>query len=220
MPYVRRYRSRRNTRSRRRPYRSRRRTTRRLTLYRRPSSRPQSVHTFVRNKFDVGMSITEGTSGPAFSFALSDFPGYTEFTSLFDQYRMNYVMLTMHFIEGNVSDPAATYEFPTVYTCTDHDDSTPISLGTMAERERVSKWQVGDRTITTKKYFIPMYVTVDAIDLPLTQHGHISRKSPWLDCANPDLKHGSMKINVSGGTAGTYYFRYDLKASMSFKGVR
>lgn len=223
MPYARRYRPRRRTtRSRRRPYATRRYRGGRRTYIGRRRNRPQAIHTFVRNKFDVGTTITEGTTGPAFSFALSDFTNYGEFTTLFDQYRMNYIILTLHFVEGNVLDPSvvSAYEFPTVYACTDIDDSTPISLGTMAEREHVRKWQVGDRTITTKKYFIPMYVTADAVDLPLTQHGRMPRKLPWLDCANPALKHGCLKLALSGATSQVYEFRYDLKVSMSFRGVR
>ena len=118
----------------RRTYRRRRLTRRPRRMMRRKPSRPlakraMKVHHFRRTfKASNISSTTTGVLG-GYSFSLDQLPNYTEFTNLFDQYRINKIVVK--FIPNhNSSDvSASTQVISNFNSVIDPTDATAPATG-------------------------------------------------------------------------------------------
>ena len=141
-----------------RPRRYRRKPAyRRKRVMKRTRARISNVHAFKRKvvlgnvtAYNNGGVTTNAAS--AFSFKLSDLPQYTDFTALFDQYKITGVKLDFIPFADNVSWEVAS-NGPTVAApggplmiATDYDDVTlPASASEMLSRQNVKVIPVGRR---------------------------------------------------------------------------
>jgi len=147
---------------RRRPYR---RATRVLRSRRRARIGRQ-VHRFSRTctKLQIQGSIIYTPLLSSFAFRLNDLPNTNEFSNLFDQYRISYVVLKVRLY--NTPDAQASgmnqSNYPTLVYATDYDDeSTPNSLNEIKERgtckQRVLRPDRYIRIGIKPKVLIPVY---------------------------------------------------------------
>ena len=146
MPYRRRYRRRA-----RRGRRPRKRWGRRPRKFRvsRWGIKKYNIHRFRRMGRTVSVPLAAGQSiatySPNFNFA--DVVNNAEFTSLYDQYRLDYVTLTISWspnttislAPNNLSQPL----FPLFYYCKDYDDATsPLSLTAFKEKGNLRQFRL------------------------------------------------------------------------------
>jgi len=126
----------------RRPFRSRRRSARaavRIIRRRRSSYRRYQVHHFKRGvqKLSIAGNAINAPYVNALSFALSDLPNNNEFTNLFDQYKLNFVVVKFRLVNDPGAQPAA-YNYsnmPELFWSVDRDDSSPpSSINELRER--------------------------------------------------------------------------------------
>lgn len=166
----------------------------------------------------------------AFSFALDKIVGYTEFTSLYDQYRIRSVTMTIRFLNvpeansqiGVTTIPNPMNIYPRIWFITDRDDATAESWTAIKERS-IAKFRTMNPRKDVKIYVRPT---------PLMQlyrtdvtTGYATNKRCWIDCSQPNVPHYGIKwsIEIGGFTPvnlAPYSFTVDTCYIVEFKNTR
>lgn len=208
----------------RRPIRRRYRRRRPLSLVRPPRS---PVYTFSRSLLNENyVATTDGAGHHAFSQQVSfaQLPNYTEFTGLFDQYRITSIKIRFFFRAGNVDDiddvVAPGVDFPIIYYAQDKDNNTPISLTDMLQVQGHKMKFFGHGARSKYSMMIPPYVLrrIEGVDGGGPWTGPV--KSPWIDLADVGTVHGCTKFVIAGSALTDYRFNLDMKVTFQCRGVR
>lgn len=197
---------------RRRSWRRRPRRGRRTRAYRRGRrSWLSKVYTFRRTNVDT-LTVNTTTPNPVYWFQLNEIPNYTEFTALYDQYRISKVVYKLI--------PRASQALPsnpnqgTLFSVIDYTDSNPLTSADQANEYASVKRTRGFKThsrVIRPKLNVPLYET----GAPLT-FGYGVR-SGWVNCADPAVHHYGLKFWYENPAAGaelvfdeyiTYYVKF------------
>lgn len=164
----------------------------------------------------------------SYVFTLSALPGASEFTALFEQYKINAVKLTfIPFFNSmdseqqldNVASARSWTTTPRVFTCIDKDGAPPTSETLFLERGnmRLVKRPLDSFSIYISK---PCVQFGTANLLAIT--GGAPKPSPWIDCDNFNIQHWGCAIGAQmpASSAGTSFI-YSVVATyyMQFKGA-
>jgi len=175
-----------------------------------------NVHHFKRTFQGADLAISNAGANPGgLSFLFGSLPSVTDFTTLFDQYRINLIKVQFvpNFTGGDLN-PAATFQtIPNLHTVIDHDDAaTPGSLNVLLQYTSM-KMTRGSQTHT--RLIKP---TTLANIGGVNNVGH--RYKTWIDMTQTTIPHFGLKywIDQSNGTSGT--FRSYITYYFSCSGVR
>jgi hypothetical protein len=173
----------------------------------------RKLYTFQRSQ-DFGL-ITSSNSTVvqgAYVFALSQLPDYTEFTALFDSYRILQVRFSFFplFI-----DTTATTAYPAIKTVIDYEDNTVITLQQAEEYDSLLVSQTGT-------YFERVIVPRCSLSAyNVTPPGYSQAKAlTWLDCASPDVTHYGLKIVMPVAGAVNAVWQPTVHYTLQFKNSR
>lgn len=185
---------------RRRPYRRTYRRTRRVGRPRAVTRSMPSVFKMKRS-FSTTVDVADvdfftGTQ----EFRLNQLPNYTEFTSLFNSYKIYFAKVTFIYDRNDaVSAPAGTNLLPNLLTCIDTNDATGLaSLGEFQEY-RTYKLRRMDRPITVllkPKPATAVYYT------GASPRYAADGSDQWIDCAGVTVPFYGLKYGFLGGAAG------------------
>jgi len=175
-----------------------------------------NVYRFVRSAYVTTLSsLAAATSYFAFSFKLSDLPNYTEFTQLFDEYKIS--KLQYKFLPGALTqNTLTTIATPTFMYAIDKDDATvPTSLDTLLQYPGV-KIRNMDRGFTVS--FVPRVAATFYNTAVTSAYGSTVH---YLDAANDGVPH----YGIHGGfgrslIAGAYTYDVYVKVWVHCRGVR
>ena len=214
MAYRRTYKRRRPTirRSRRAMYR------RRLRLSRRP--RLSALRTYHFKRTFTLSPISTGTSPVfgAYAFSISDLPNYTEFTALFDQYRIN--KLVVRYVPNhNSSEVGATKALMEFNSVLDFNDQVaPTALTQLYE---YANWRMTRGNAIHTRVFTPAVLSLVATTSAIAYQGDQSKWKQWLATSQTDIEHYGIKYAI-GATqaAGDMYFTPYVTAYFSCKSVK
>jgi len=169
----------------------------------------RDVHTFVRS---INSGVLGAGPGFAWSFALSDLPSYTEFTSLFDQYRFQKVVLRF-----TVSPTAGStaVQWPQIQITSDYDSaSAPAASSELTQRRYVSHtFAPGSPSVA---FTLKPRILADVGVGGSAAYAGILPRSDWVDLAAATLPwYGAIAwfnfytaaSNVSIFLEETYYFQ-------------
>lgn len=127
----------------------------------------------------------------------ANLPNSAEFQALFDQYRINKVVLKIYFSNNTSTTASSTSFLPTMYVCNDNDNSVaPSTLGELQQRPESKLWQLGTNGNTNNIRTITVYpnaVQAQYTGTAFTSFGDTPRKN-WLDCAYPAIPMYGTKI--------------------------
>lgn len=198
-------------RSRSRPRRTVRRRIQRRRRMRLSGSLSRNVHAYSRHmapktidgQIAAGFAVLDGKGATTFKF--NELINYTEFTSLYDQYKITYVKIKMFYRftssedvrgvtapAGGVSQNTAP-QLPRLFYYVDYDDDTsPATVNEIRENSKcvIRQFQMG-KPITIR--IRPR--TAGLIFNGLTSAYDIGRRS-WINCAYPDVPHYGLKWAV------------------------
>lgn len=156
-----------------------------------------------------GLAITNYT----YTFALSDLPGVSDFTAMYDQYRLNAVKLMFYpNLTSADANPIGTIEtVPRAFFVIDYDDSTTLgTINTALEHQNVKIRQMHK---PFSIFLRPKSLTEVYCSAVTTAYA--PKKSQVLDMAYTDVPHWGVKILVdavftaqafSMTCVGKYYF--------------
>jgi hypothetical protein len=171
------------------------------------------VSTFVRN-FDAGVLVgsTAADTLGALKFVLTQLPSYTEFTTLFDQYRiarMEYTFLP-YFTIGTPSAYA-----PFIATAVDYDDGTaPASFAAIQQYEN-------SRVISAYNKFSVSYqphIAIAAYSGAFTSYAN--NRAGWIDSASTAVEHYGVKWVIGQCSGSAQSFRVVGRVIIQTKNVR
>lgn len=121
-------------------------------------------------------------------------PNYTEFTALYDQYRIDYVECQFYFSNNtsSVNSPATT--MPIMYLAKDYDDSNIANYTDLQQYSTMKCWQLGNRTNSDGKFVIYVKPNVDVALYQGLTTGYSRGKSQFVDTSSPQVPHYGIKI--------------------------
>ncbi len=170
------------------------------------------VYTFVRSYPNFVLSAP--ASAPdylnAMNFTLSALPSSTEFTALFDQYRI--VQVTVRFLPlagvGSGSSP--------LITAIDYDDSsTPVAVTDLLQYDSHVMTQPG---VTLERTFTPRVST--AVYSGTFTSFASAPNSLWIDVASPNTQYYGLKLAVAAASGSTANWNVLSEYVMQFRNVR
>lgn len=180
------------------------------------NKRGQKVFLFKRFTGAFG-TLTLGSitnSYAAYNFSLSDLPNYTEFTALYDMYKINCVkMVFIPQMDTNVSlstvnNPYASSRF---FSVIDYNDGTaPLTIDELREYHTCKFTPI----LKTHKRVIYKPKILDSSSYSI---------SPWMSTASPSTNYYGLKVGVEAMSSFvTTSFNYNIEAKfyMSFKNVK
>lgn len=175
-----------------------------------------NVHHFKRTFQSADIAFNSaGASAGAYAPALSNMPNYTEFTALFDMYRINKVVVKfVPSFTGSDANPAATANaLPNLYSVTDNDDNaTPANLDELLQYPGLKLTRANQ--IHTR-VFTPC-VGVDAAGIT----GIAPKYKQWINCSSPSIVHYGMKYWLDAIASTTGKYRIFITMYFSCKAVR
>lgn len=185
--------------TRRRPRRTRRMLMRRKPMRSLTMKRRMATHHFKRT-FN-GAQFNASNAGPAFagySFGLVSLPNYTEFTNLFDQYRINKVVIK--FVpSANADEIGASKIIPSLHTVIDNNDNTaPTAMTELYEYQSYKRTQ---GIYTHTRVFTPSC----NVDLSI---GSSPKWKQWINSQFANVEHFGLKVGADQvAAAGDLYWR-------------
>ncbi len=204
--------------------RSSRRTTRRPSERKDLTARPQGVYTDAfYNTFQHSTpqpitiarysasttSFTTSTTvetNQAFYFTLDSVAGSSDFTALYDQYRILGVEIEMLPSGSDITSGS-------ICIAPDFDDATATNLSSLLQYSKALRYPVGK----------PIFLKVNQPCVDVTVFGTggaapgVNLISPWIDCGKADVQHYGLKIAASVVGNATVYqimIRYILQFRM------
>lgn len=153
--------------------------------------------------------------GRGISFTLADLPGSTEFTALFDQYRLDWVEY-MFVLKSPLG--AGGVAAPLIYFVEDHDDDAPPSFNAVLEAQSVQVVNFSaDRTMI--KFRVRPNI-VREVYRGVTPGYERAPPGTWLDCANATVPHYGVKYwvaNYNSTSTSSTVIDVILRYHVSFK---
>lgn len=183
----------------------------------------QPIHYFKRHCAGPIITVPAFTSavyGALFIEPLTDIPAWTEFSNLFDSYKL--MALKVMFIplaDNTTSIGNETVYFNRIFSCIDYNDrSVPTTISEVREYENC-KFSPGNRI--HKRYFKPNF-TID-MENTIGQGTSSNSQKAWLNTNNAgDVEHFGLKyaIETLGSTASYTLYKVEYKVYLAFKSVR
>lgn len=176
----------------------------------------QGVHHFKRTVYYSG-GINGSTLGDvygALQFNLSALPAYTEYTALFDQYRINKVKVTF-MPRANSADVGSTAGLVKFFSVIDYDDAdAPTNLTDLLQYENLKTTRcISDHSrVLAPRFATEVYQSAIAT-------GYSARRG-WLDCDNPSIQHFGLKWCWQQLPAGAQSMDLKVDYYLSFKGTK
>lgn len=206
-----------------RKYSTRRKTVRRKVWARRPVRRVRriaaNVYHYKRKVFYKDQIIVNsGTDNfSSYLFSLNLVPGNTDFTNLYDMYRINKIVFTIipKISESTLASGQTTpnANLQQIHSVLDYDDSTAVtSIANLCEYQ-THRMTRGNQVHT--RVFVPKCELGDGVG------ASFPKSKQWIDCDNLSQAHRGVKIGIPAPAAAGTQTAYDILVTyyMSFKNV-
>ena len=183
-----------------------------------------------RSFVSAPFSVNNSWSGASFNFTLAALPNYTEFTNLFEQYRINAVKLT--FIpsadgidfnqqQSNSSAGGNWATIPRLYTAIDKDGNAQV-----ASENAVLQYG-NHRIIRSPLRPFSIYVKSPCVQVGtanlVTLVGGAPKSRQWLDCDNYSVQHWGCVVGgivpYTSATSPSIGYQVIATYYMQFKNV-
>ena len=142
--------------------------------------------------------------GGSMKFQLSDVINTIDFTTLFDRYKLNKVVVSImplmsmgHNIVSSATGTNQSSCLPTLVTAIDYDDATvPTLSDDLLERQNCKSYRMGGKVINITINNPKVLQSVASGDTTVTQVSAVTKAAPYLDCVQEDVNHYGLKFYV------------------------
>jgi len=189
-------------------------------LFRSPSS---IVHHHVRTWEYGTLGRAAADQGYSMSFALSDLANSSEFTNLYDHYKIAMVEVILELVNyGSATVAPSSLAQPTILMTPDYDNTTvPATLSVLQQYGQADRHCFSTAKPSFSRRLVPKYAVATTSTAAAGVTGTvIPTKSDFLDCTYPSVAHYGIKfwlINyntlsvTNTGTVIEMSFRYHLQ---------
>lgn len=134
------------------------------------------------------LGTTTGTGAGGIVFTLGDLPNYTDFTGLFDFYKITGI--SMKFIPRVTENSSVITNYGDFYWIVDNDDNNVPDLAEMQQKQGVKvKYGVGR---PWSIYFKPKALT-NIFNGAASTDAHMVGRQGWINAANTGVPHYALK---------------------------
>lgn len=189
------------------------------SIPRQVASLNNSVHTFVRGYLGTNLDTT--TTNFAYEYTLGSVLNPTEFSALFDLYRIKKAVITFIPLQNNAETEVemgpiyTTSTIPTLWITDDHDGSGPTTANEFLER--------GIKPISLKKpYSHTCYprIAKTVYNTPTSAYA-MGKRNVWVNMADTSVPHYGTYCLLEDATAGSYWkCRVYVQLFFQCKGIR
>lgn len=171
---------------------------------------------FLRQNYSGPLGQAAADQGFAVAFHLGDLPNYTEFTTLFDAYRIMEVEVYWELTQTGGSN------WPTLICWPDYDDA--VAPSTLAEAEQVqaaSRLQFSSAVTSFRRKVLPRAESVFNSGGSAVSAGNVY--APWLDCAQPNVDHYGVKFwiaNYNSSNFATTKINFGFRLHLQMRAAR
>lgn len=177
--------------------------------------RPNVYH-FKRKYFVVdAFAVTTGTDFKlGVNFALSNLPTFTDFTNLYDMYRINKIVYKIipKYSQANLSG-GLNANLQQIHSAIDYDDTVaPVSISDLTQYQTHRM---------TRGNGIHTRVLVPKVNLSINNFADAPKAKQWIDCDDSTVLHRGLKLYIPAPLGADITVSYDVEATfyMSFKNV-
>jgi len=207
MVYRRRYRKGKGRKGRKRGYKK-------YPMYRKMTYMTNHIHKYKRS-FEAASLVVpaNGIAQSVYSVSLSNIPSPTDFTNLYDMYRISGVLIK--FVPVYDAALSSAINKFSLFTVIDYNDLNTITQVQAEEYQNVRQ------TYSTKvhmRYFKPR-IAITQQDVSTTSF-IASYKTPWISTLNTNIAHGFLKY-VTDTNTGSAAFTFNVYVTLylQFKNV-
>lgn len=165
------------------------------------------------------VASNSGAVSNSYSFNIASLPDITDFSNLFDQYKLNAIEVTfIPNITSNDMNPVSTYyEMPNVHSIIDRDDDA--APGALTNLMQYPSYRRTRGHQVHKRYWKP--ALAQTIYKTGATTGTAQKGPMWLDLADTTIPHFGLKLYIDQTNASTNikYSMY-VKYFLQFKGIR
>jgi len=155
----------------------------------------------------------------AYQFALSDLTDYTNWISVFDQYRIDEIQAVIRPLSTSVGLQIPTsIKPPLIYTVVDYDDATAPT--TILELKQYSNCAIS--LYETVVVHIKPHMALAAYSGSVFT-SFANAQGQWIDAASASVPHYGIKIGIEGGDSGQVNLQVvdiSVRYKVSFKNIR
>lgn len=183
----------RTKRPRRRPARKVAGRRRRLAVPR-PMRMRAPVYSFKRTQETTITAIATNVTYGSITFNLQSLPSYTDFTALYDQYRI--LGIRAMFVPRTTANAQGANERGTFHSVIDYDDNqAPAAVYPLLEYQSHKRTP---NTVIHKRYWKPTVLVPAflASGTTGTSFGYSPKAGQWLDMAMPNIPHYGIKFAI------------------------
>lgn len=197
---------------------SKRKISKRKMVVSRPQPRTYNFkRSFYVSNWISSTSAADTTAG--YSFTLAGLPNASEFTSLYDQYRINAVKLRL-MPRGNSSElnSATGGGICSLFSVIDYDDAA-APTGGVNQMVQYQSLKVTRSDKEHVRYFKPR-INVGAINSVAGGVQNKMNTRGWIDCDVSTTEHYGLKFVLERTPTGTCIYDAIVTLYMAFKNVR
>lgn len=154
--------------------------------------------------------------------SLDQVPGFGEFTTLFDRYKILSVKVQYTYMGAYGISPTAPapqplepYDHtppPTLYVLRDYDDTASLAVSDWQEH-RYTAWSPSRGGKRSRWFNVPTFARRPLTGITAGHAGTTPVRSPWVDMAFTNVNHGALKVasRVLDGTNHKFVRRFVVK---------
>ena len=136
------------------------------------------------------MNVGTGSVSASLNQAMAN---VTEFTNLFDQYKIVSTKLKLMFTNNNSSINSPSTALPEFIAMADHDDSIPLADSAYLQYQKLQIKQLGQPNDPLKRTVYPKPL-VQTYRTAIAAGYSTPDKAIWIDVVNSDVPHYGLKI--------------------------
>jgi len=186
-----------------------------MTMDTAPMSAPRRDRavTFRRTYSITILSANTGVTANGFSFSLSNLPNYTEFTSLYDQYRILQASVSFLPYANSSSSGSVTGSFPGIIaSAIDYDDA---SLPGTTDLQQYESYKRNPAFLEFVRTIKPRVAIATYNGSTFT--GYANQYAPWIDANSPNVPHYGLKTVIFNSTYTTSTPVYEVEVQLTFQ---
>jgi len=191
------------------------------TRYHQPRALSQTTEYPIRRMYSpTAIQAAATWADGLLSFKIADLPDYTELTALYDQYRVD--KLVVHFINGTQPPYTTHQDVGTLLTAVDFDGgATGLTFNQFLSYESCEVTPHGK----TKTITIKPKAELAAIDsTPVNTSSALPAGNVWWDCSITGIQHHGVRYGMtpysSGGSTDAAWYTLWVEAFVTFKNTR
>lgn len=183
------------------------------------ANRGREVYYFKRHAANETDMVGLPASAPllrTYQFSLNSVTASTDFTNLFDMYKITFVQVKFFLVIDPSAQAAAVARYPRMWWTRDYDDANTLSINQIRERSKC-----GTALLTPAK---PITINVrpaiaTEVFRTALSSGYAPKWRQWIDCDQPDVSHYGLKIAIDDLTNTNYRVQHEIKYWFAMKNV-